>query len=264
VTEPSPTKREFFRWLTYLVLVPLMALATASFGCLSLLCSLWDRNGRQQHAIARVWAWVMLWISLSPVRVVHGENLRHKGAAVYVCNHLSYMDPPVLFSRLPFQFRILAKAGLWKIPFIGWHLQRSGQVQVDASNMRSAVASLNRGVAALKTGMPLLVFPDGGRAVDGNVQPFLSGSAWMAIRAGVPIVPLALIGTYELLPMHVYHLTPRPLLLVAGEPISTEGCTTKDADAITRRVFEAVSAMYYQYSEHEATHRHSDTEQHGA
>ena len=258
--QPSRLKQIFFRWLTYLVLLPLMMLATASFGCVSLLCSLWDRRGRQQHAIARAWASVMLWIALSPVRVVNPENLRRTGAAVYICNHLSYMDTPVLFSRLPFQFRILAKAGLWKIPFVGWHLNRSGQVPVDSSNMRSAVASLNRGVAALKAGMPLLVFPDGGRAEDGSIQPFLSGSAWMAIRAGVPIVPLTLVGTYELLPMHVYHLMPRPVMLIAGEAISTEGCTTKDADALTQRVFEAVTAMYYQHSEYEAAHRHPDTE----
>lgn len=260
--KPSPAKKTFFRGLTYLVLVPLMMLVTAGFGCISLLSSLWDKSGRQQHAIARVWAYVMSWLSLSPVHVIHPENLRRGGAAVYVCNHLSYMDTPVLFSRLPFQFRILAKANLWKIPFVGWHLHRSGQVPVDSSSMRSAVASLNRGVAALKAGMPLLVFPDGGRAEDGRVQPFLSGSAWMAIRAGVPIIPLALVGTYELLPMHTYHLNPRPLLLIAGDPISTETCTTKDADEITQRVFDAVSAMYYQYSEHEAAHRNPDPEQH--
>jgi 1-acyl-sn-glycerol-3-phosphate acyltransferase len=239
----------FLRLLTYILLIPLILLLTASFGCVSLLCSLWDRSGRQQHAIARAWAYLMLWVALSPVRVVNPENLYKHGVAVYVCNHLSYMDTPVLFSRLPFQFRILARHDLWKIPFIGWHLNRSGQVPVDSSSIRSSVASLNRGVAALKSGMPLLVFPDGGRAPNGDIQPFLAGSAWMAIRAGVPIVPLALVGTYELLPMHVYHLTPRPLLLVAGEPISTAGCTTKDADALTQRIFEAVTKMYYEHSD---------------
>ena len=244
----SPTKTFLLRLLTYLVLIPLIAITTASFGFVSLLFSLWDKSGRQQHAIAQVWSRVTLWIVLSPVRIIHPENLQKHGAAVYVCNHLSYMDTPVLFSRLPFQFRILARHDLWKIPFVGWHLNRSGQIPVDSSNIRSTVASLNLGVAALKSGMPLLVFPDGGRSADGNVQPFLAGSAWMAIRAGVPIVPLALVGTYELLPMHVYHLNPRPLLLVAGEPISTEGCTTKDADALTQRIFEAVSKMYYEHS----------------
>ncbi|HXB63032.1 MAG TPA: lysophospholipid acyltransferase family protein [Acidobacteriaceae bacterium] len=254
----SPTRAFLLRWLTYLVFIPLIALFTAGFGCVSLLCSLWDRSGRQQHAIAQVWARVLLWVVFSPVRIVNPENLQKHGAAVYVCNHLSYMDTPVLFSRLPFQFRILARHDLWKIPFIGWHLNRSGQIPVDSTNIRSTVTSLNLGVAALKSGMPLLVFPDGGRSADGSVRPFLAGSAWMAIRAGVPIVPLALVGTYELLPMHVYHLNPRPLLLVAGEPISTEGCTTKDADALTQRVFDAVSAMYYENSGHEAKNRTPD------
>jgi 1-acyl-sn-glycerol-3-phosphate acyltransferase len=258
----EPNSNFFLRWLTYLFFIPLMALATAVFGCLSLLCSLWDRSGRQQHAIARLWARILLWISLSPVKVIHPENLRQPGAAVYICNHLSYMDVPVLFSRLPFQLRILARHDLWKIPFVGWHLNRSGQIPVDSSNIRSSVASLNRGVAALQAGMPLVVFPDGGRSPDGRVRPFIAGAAWMAIRAGVPIVPLTLVGTHELLPMHVYHLTPRPLLLVAGEPISTEGCTTRDAAALTQRVFETVSSMYHQYSDHDAAHRHPDTEQH--
>jgi len=248
VTPPTPARAFFLRWLTYLVLIPLIAVATAAFGTISFICSLWDRSGRQQHAIARAWSHVMLCIALSPVRVVHPENLRHPGAAVYVCNHLSYMDTPVLFSRLPFQFRILAKQELWRAPFIGWHLNRSGQIPVDSSSIRSAVHSLNRGVAALKEGMPLLIFPDGGRAEDGTVQPFLSGAAWMAIRAGVPIIPLALVGTYELLPMHVYHLTPRPLLLVAGPPIPTAGCSTKDADALTQRIHAAVAAMYSAHS----------------
>jgi len=246
---PSRIKLAFFRWFSYLLLFPLGILATSFFGCISLTCSLWDKSGRQQHAIAQVWARTVLRIALSPVQIIGTENLRRCPVAVYTCNHLSYMDTPVLFGNLPFQFRILARHDLWKIPFIGWHLNRSGQVPVDASSLRSSVASLNRGVAALKSGMPLLVFPDGTRASDGQIHEFLGGSAWMAIRAGVPIVPIALVGTYELMPIHVYHLTPRPLMMVVGEPIETAGCSTKDADAITRRVFDSITAMYYRYSE---------------
>ena len=88
--------------------------------------------------------------------------------AVYASNHLSYYDTPVLFAKLPFQFRILAKQALWKIPFIGWYLNRSGQVPVDSASARSAVASLSRGVNTLKSGLPLVLFPEGGRAADGH------------------------------------------------------------------------------------------------
>jgi 1-acyl-sn-glycerol-3-phosphate acyltransferase len=234
---------------TYLVQMPLIGLSTAFFGSLSLTASLWDRSGRQQHAIARIWARTLLRISRSSAQVVGGEHLLRGAPAVYTANHLSYMDTPVIFSYLPFQFRILARHDLWKIPFMGWHLRRSGQIPVDSTSLRSQVGSLNRGVAALKSGMPLVVFPEGGRTSDGHLKSFMSGPAWMAIRAQVPVVPVALVGTYELLPMHVYHLRPRPLLLVVGEPISTTGLTTRDVDALTTQTHDAISAMYYRYSE---------------
>ena len=235
------------RLLTYLILMPLIALSTAFFGCISLVCGLWDKSGRQQHAVARVWARSLLRLSFSSVTVIGRERLRPDQPAVYASNHLSYFDTPVLFANLPFQFRILAKSGLWKIPFIGWYLNRSGQVPVDSRDNRSMIASLGRGVAALKSGMPLVLFPEGARTTTGDLQPFASGCAFIAIRAGVPLVPVALIGTYELLPIHTYHLTPRPLLAVIGDPIPTTGLTTRDASALTEHLREAISAMYHHY-----------------
>ncbi|MDP9050936.1 MAG: 1-acyl-sn-glycerol-3-phosphate acyltransferase [Acidobacteriota bacterium] len=229
--------------------MPLMALATAFFGCISLVCGLWDNSGRQQHAVAHAWARTMLALSFSRVAVIGKEKLNPREPAVYASNHLSYMDTPALFASLPFQFRILARASLWKIPFVGWYLHRSGQVPIDASSSRSAIAGLLRGVKALKSGLPLFVFPEGGRAPDGTLQPMASGTAFMAIRAGVPLVPLALIGTYELLPMHTYALRPRPLKIIVGDPISTANLTTRDADALTERLFAAINTMYHAHAD---------------
>lgn len=92
--------------------------------------------------------------------------------------------------------------------------------------------------------MPLMLFPEGGRAAMGELQTMVSGAAWMAIKAQVPLVPLTLVGTYELLPIHVYALRPRPLKLIVGEPISTVGMTTKEADALTQRVFDVIHRTY--------------------
>jgi 1-acyl-sn-glycerol-3-phosphate acyltransferase len=97
--------------------------------------------------------------------------------------------------------------------------------------------------------MPLLVFPEGARSPNGHMQVANSGCAFMALRAGVPLVPLALIGTYELLPIHVYCLRPRPLKIIVGDPIPTEGMTTKDADALTARLYAEIEKMYYEHSE---------------
>ncbi len=226
----------FFRWLSYLLLLPLVSLATAAFGSVSLVCGLWDSSGRQQHGVARQWARVLLRLALSPVTVEHAERLHGLGPAVFAANHLSYYDTPVLFAKLPFQFRIMAKASLWKLPFIGWYLQRSGQVSIDQSSARAGVASLGRGAKTLQAGLPLLVFPEGGRTASGELQPMAAGAAWMAIKAQVPLVPLTLVGTYELLPIHVYALHPRPLKLIVGEALSTVGLTTRDAERLTEEL----------------------------
>jgi 1-acyl-sn-glycerol-3-phosphate acyltransferase len=248
--EPPTSKRPPFalRWLSYLLLIPLVTLATAGFGCISLLCGLWDKSGRQQHVIASVWARTLLLISLSPVKIIGREKLHEHETAVYASNHLSYMDTPVLFAKLPFQFRILAKQSLWKTPFIGWYLNHSGQVPVDTQSPRSLIASLNRGVATLKSGLPLVLFPEGGRAATGQLQTMMSGCAYMAIKAQVPLIPLTLIGTYELLPIHVYALHPRPLLVVVGDPIPTTGLNPRDADALTQRLYQSISTTYSQSS----------------
>ena len=246
-TSRGPNPRPALRWLTYLLLMPLIAFATTVYGSLSLIAGLWDRSGRQQHAIARAWARTLLVLSLSPVELIGYERLPRGLTAVYASNHLSYFDTPVLFARLPFQFRILAKQSLWKIPFIGWYLHRSGQVPIEMNSTRSAVAGLLRGVKTLQAGLPVFVFPEGGRAAEGTMTPFQSGAAFMAIKAQVNLVPLALVGTYELLPIHVYHLTPRPLKLVVGEPISTTGLTTRDAEALTQRLFAAITTLYHEH-----------------
>jgi len=236
------------KWLTYLIAIPLMAASTAFFGCISLVCGLWDKSGRQQHAVANAWARSLLLITLSPVTLIDEHHLRTHRVAVYASNHLSYMDTPVLFARLPFQFRILAKQSLWKIPFVGWYLNRSGQVPIDQKSGRSAIAGLLRGVKTLQAGLPLVIFPEGGRSESGQLQSMVSGAAFMAIKAQVPMVPVALIGTYELLPIHTYHLSPRPLKVVIGDPILTEGLTTKDAEALTQQVRDSITRMYFTHS----------------
>jgi 1-acyl-sn-glycerol-3-phosphate acyltransferase len=239
------------QWLTWLVVLPLIALATALFGSISLIAGLWDRSGRQQHFIARTWARVLLGIALSPVKVEGLEKLqplRREGSrrplAVYASNHLSYYDTPMLFAKLPFQFRILAKASLWKLPFIGWYLHRSGQVPIDQSSARAGVASLMRGVKTLESGLPLVLFPEGGRSATGELKSMVAGAAWMAIKAQVPLVPITLVGTYELLPIHTYALRPRPLKLIIGDPLPTSGLTTREADALTERLRSIIHDTY--------------------
>jgi 1-acyl-sn-glycerol-3-phosphate acyltransferase len=171
------------------------------------------------------------------------ENLRKYPVAVYASNHTSYMDTPVIFAALPFQFRILARKDLWPIAFIGWYLDRSGQIPVDTANPHATLSSLGAGVRALRSGMPIFVFPEGGRTSTGELRPFQSGAAYLAIRAQVPLVPLALSGVFDLLPIHTRHLYPGELTLTAGEPIETKGMSPRQTGELTAQLRDAIERL---------------------
>lgn len=234
------------RWRTNVIQAPVFAVWTILCGSCSLLVSLFEKSGRIQHAIARVWARGSVAISGARLTVVGAERLRHHQVAVYAGNHTSYMDTPVIFSTLPFQFRILAKRELWSMPFIGWYLNRSGQISIDTENTHSTLSSLGAGVKALRAGMPLFVFPEGSRTPDGAMQPFMAGAAFLAIRAQVPVVPIALSGVYDLLPMHTRHFYPCDVTLTVGEPIATAGMTIRQAEELTGRIRVAIEEMVAQ------------------
>lgn len=231
------------RWRSNLIQAPLLFLATAIFGTLALIVSAFDRTGRSEHRIARLWARACLIAAASKVTVRGAENLRRHPLAVYASNHTSFMDIPVIFTSLPFQFRILAKKELWRWPFIGWYLSRSGQIPIDTANPHATLSSLGAGVKALRSGMPLFVFPEGRRTDTGELNEFLSGAAFLAIRAQAPLVPIALTGGRDLLPMHSHHFFPVPLTLTAGEPIETRGLTLRQADELTAKVRAAIESL---------------------
>jgi 1-acyl-sn-glycerol-3-phosphate acyltransferase len=237
---PHPLPR-LYRWRTNLLQAPVFFLATGFFGTLALLASLVAKTGRTQHRIARVWARVCVRVSGARLTIRGGEHLGQYPVAVYAANHTSYMDTPVIFAGLPFQFRILAKKELWSMPFIGWYLNRSGQIPVDSGS--ATLSSLGAGVKALRAGMPLFVFPEGSRTPDGNLQTFLSGAAFLAIRAQVPLVPVALAGGYDLLPMHTRHFYPGQLVMTVGKPIETHGMTLRQADELTQCLRSRIGEM---------------------
>ena len=238
-----------YGWLSrlrsYFLLDPLIWLYTVVMGTLSLPTSLFSDSGRIQHDFARVWAWLIMKTIFSPVKVLGLEKIDTNKPHVYAVNHGSALDIPMLYVYLPFQFRIAFKKELLKYPIVGWHLRRSGQVCIDQQNKAAAVSSVRAALKSLKAGMPLVIFPEGGRTPDGEIKPFMPGAFFLAIKSQVDIVPVALVGTYELLPMNTYHIKCRPLEMRVGEPISTAGLTLKDMDTLSARVQRSMEDLYY-------------------
>lgn len=237
-------------WLSrlgsYFIFDPLIWFYTLVMGALALVAGFFDRDGSLMHQFAREWSWLIMKSIFSPVKVTGLEKIDRTKPHVYAANHASALDIPVLYVNLPFQFRIAFKKELLSYPVIGWHLKRSGQICIDQQNPSRSIGSIRAALKGLKEGMPLVIFPEGGRTPDGEIKPFLPGAFFLAIKAQVDVVPVALVGTYELLPMNTFHIKPRPLEMRVGEPISTAGLTLRDMEVLSARVQAALEKLYYQ------------------
>jgi 1-acyl-sn-glycerol-3-phosphate acyltransferase len=245
-TIPSPPHGWGSRLRSYIILDPLVWLYTVVLGVISIPVSLFGEKTRILHNFARFWSWLIMKTILSPVKVKGLEKIDTSKPHVYAVNHASALDIPVLYVYLPFQFRIVFKKELLKYPVVGWHLRRSGQVCIDQQNPGAAVGSIRSALKSLKAGMPLVIFPEGGRTPDGEIKPLMPGAFFLAIKSQVDIVPVALVGTYELLPMNTYHIKCRPLEMRVGTPISTAGLKGHDMEALSARVHREMETLYYE------------------
>jgi len=233
------------RLRSYLILDPLIWLYTVVLGLLALPGGVFDRSGRRLHWFSYAWSWLIMKTIFSPVTITGLDKIDTSKPHVYAANHASALDIPVLYVNLPFQFRIAFKKELLSYPVVGWQLKRSGQICIDQQNPSRSISSIRAALKGLKDGLPLVIYPEGGRTPDGEIKPFLPGAFFLAIKAQVDIVPVALVGTYELLPMNTYHIKCRPLEMRVGEPISTAGLTIRDMETLSAKVQAALEDLYY-------------------
>lgn len=227
-------------WRTVFWLIPAISLYTVVLGALSLASMLADRRGRVAHRCARAWARLIL--ATTGVRTsARGVERVDRGVSyVFVSNHQSIYDVPVLFAALPLQLRIIAKASLGRFPVLGWHLRWTGHLLVDRA--RAGAGALKQVARMMRRGHSLIVFPEGTRSADGRVGRFRRGLFLLAIDAGLPVVPVAVAGTRRV--MRKGRLTTRPgdVTLVVHPPVPTDGLSRADAGALAERVRGLVAA----------------------
>ena len=222
---------------------PLIALATIVLDLVSMVLSFFDRSGNSSHRVARLWARILLAVSFMRVRAEGIDKLDRNRNYVFVANHGSYMDIPALLASLPQQFRFFAKKGLFRIPFLGTHLRRAGHLPVDRSSPRASLKSMQEAARIIGAGgVSVLNFPEGGRSAEG-LREFKEGPAYIAIKARVTVVPVAIVGMRELLPMGSIHLRSGRVVLRVGDPIDTKGLETSDRMELTGRLYHEVSRL---------------------
>lgn len=218
-----------------LLAVPVIALDTLVMGGPALLLGLLDRSGRAAHRIARHWARVIL-VSAGVKVVVEGLEHLPRGPAVYAANHGSALDIPILFGYLPVSFRIIYKKSLNLIPFLGWYLFLGGHVSIDRGNAFRARRSLSRAAQRIQRGTPVAVFPEGTRSASAEVGHFKRGSLSLAIEAGVPVVPISLVGVKDVVPRGILTLRTGTVRLCIHPPVPTEGRDSDGAAAFASEI----------------------------
>jgi 1-acyl-sn-glycerol-3-phosphate acyltransferase len=215
---------KLWRWFWAM---PGIVLSTIFFGTLSQVVAIFDRSSQSQIRVARTWARSLLWIVGVKVIVEGIERVRGIDKCVWTSNHVSYMDTPVMLANIPVQFFFLAKSQLYKIPFLGWHLERAGHISVPLDDPRASLRTLSKAAQWItERNVSLLFFPEGGRSETGELREFKDGAAFIAIRAQVPLVPVALVGIRDILPMHTLDFKSGTIHLRFGQPIPTTGLTT--------------------------------------
>ncbi|MGQ9635644.1 MAG: lysophospholipid acyltransferase family protein [Bryobacteraceae bacterium] len=227
----------------WLVTAPLIVLATAVMGTLSWLASLADASGNLAHRIARLWSRILIRVSGLRVTVEGLEKIDSDRNYVIASNHLSLMDTPLVLAYLPLQFRFLAKRSLFRVPFIGGHLKRAGHVAIPREDARGSLKAMAEAAQMIREkGVSALVFPEGGRSM-GQLQEFKEGAAYIAIKAGVPLVPVAIQGTLEVLPMGSVTVRPGRVRMQIGDPISTIGMGLQDRAVLTTELRAQIERM---------------------
>lgn len=224
----------FYWWRTVLFLIPVITVYTIVLGTLSLLSSLFDRAGTFAHWCARTWSRLILATSGVRVSVAGLERLEPGRTYVFVANHQSLYDIPILFWSLPFQLRIIAKESLGNIPFLGWHLRRTGHMLVDRRHPGRKIFTWASRLTS--SGLSLIVFPEGTRSRDGRVAQFKGGSFYLALEAGLPVVPISVIGSRHVMLRGRVTSYPGEVRLVIHEPIDTRGLSRSDAKEFAERV----------------------------
>ncbi len=234
----------FHWWRTVFYLIPAISVYTVVLGVASIVSSVFDRSGHFAHRCARAWSRLILKTTGVRVRVEGLERITPGTTYVFVSNHQSIYDIPVIFASLPFQLRIIAKESLAKFPMLGWHLRRGGHLFVDRRNPDPSYI-LKRWRSLLKDGLSLIIFAEGTRSTDGAVARFKAGSFLLALQSGLPIVPVAVVGTRHVMQKGRLRTEPGDVELIVHDPIvppAIEAPGVRDAKRLADRVHAVVAA----------------------
>ncbi len=217
-------------------------LGTVLLGTLAILVSFFSKTGDAVHHVARLWALTILWVSGIRFVIKGMTENAGSGSYIFMSNHQSNFDIPVLLGGLPYQFRWLAKAELFKIPIFGASMKGAGYISIDRSDRKSAFESLARAAQLIRNGTSVLIFPEGTRSPDGRLLSFKKGGFVLAVDAGVPIIPIIITGTHDIMPKKSLMIERHPVVVKILAPIETAAYSRENKDDLMTHVRQVMLA----------------------
>jgi 1-acyl-sn-glycerol-3-phosphate acyltransferase len=196
--------------------------------------------------VGRLWARVLLAAAGVQVRYHHLERLRLHPACIFIANHQSMVDIWAMIRVLPAPTRFVAKRELFRIPVFGWALAASGCIPIDRRDRAEAIRSLRRAANRIRAGRPVVLYPEGTRSRDGRLQPFKKGAFHLALAAGVPVVPVAITGSFRVLPPGSLRVTPGPVEVWVEPPIDIARYQPRDHEGLRAAVQSIIARRFGQ------------------
>ena len=195
--------------------------------------------------VANLWARLLLLISNVKVEIKGEENVLVDRAQIFMANHQSNFDIFILQAYIPCQFRWLAKKELFRIPVFGLAMKRVGAIEIDRGNRVIAIKNLDEAVQKIKEGIPVVTFPEGTRSRDRRIKSFKKGAFYMAIKSGVPITPISIIGSGEIMSKSSLKVHPGKITMVIDKPIEVKDYSIESRDELITKVRDAIVKNYY-------------------
>ena len=215
---------------------------TVVLGVCAFLTFPFDRQGKMIHLYARLWGWLILQSNGVTVQITGVEHIDSARPAIYMCNHQGTFDIFSLLAHLPVQFRWVAKVGLFRIPVLGWAMSTAGYISLDRSKRKRAYRGMEIAAQKIKEGTSVVMFPEGSRSYDGALQPFMNGGFTLAIRAGAPIYPITVDGSWAIMPRTTLRIKRGMVRIVIERPIETAGFTMQDRKRLMQEVEQKMRA----------------------
>ena len=208
-----------------LLLVMIAIAVTAFMSTCAFLFPLVSPGENKVHRIANIWARMLLWLTSTRVKVIGGENVLKDRPQIFMANHQSDFDVFIVLAHIPGQFRWIVKKELFKIPIFSKAMRNAGYIEIDRQNHEKAMKSLEEAARKIREGKSVCTFPEGTRSKDGTIKPFKQGMFHLAIKAGVPIVPISIIGAREIMPKRTLKVRPGRITMIIGRPMDVSSYT---------------------------------------